>query len=227
MERREVPQRIKNHIFELLQAAELDDREFAWEMVRGAWAGLPVSQITHRGTGFFLRFDVRLQDGLYYPTVWPGTDRQSLDDDRLKQFVGEWVRRIAPELKAPDLWKLAGSQAPIGAAPDEANTAFSEDDQNKIAEELSRLEQFVYQAEPSLPEGSRRAIAARFSYLKQAAARLGRVDWASIVIGQLFAMVTEKLITVQTFTGLYSLAATLFSKVLMLGSGIITKLLGG
>lgn len=145
----------------------------------GAWAGLPVSQVTHQRTGFFLRFDVRLQDGLCYPTVWPGTNRQSLNDDGLKQFASEWVKRIAPELKAPDLWRLALNQSPIGTDPGDANTAFSDEEQKRIGQELSRLEQFVYQAEPSLPEGDRRAVAARFSHLKEAAARLGRVDWAT------------------------------------------------
>jgi hypothetical protein len=46
-----------------------------------------------------------------------------------------------------------------------------------------------------------------------------------MVIGQLFAMTTEKLITIQTFTSLYHLASNLLSKFLS-AVDVAAKLLG-
>ena len=82
------------------------------------------------------------------------------------------------------------------------------------------------QAEPQLPAEARNAIAARFRFMKEAAGRLGRLDWTSIVVGQLFSMASEKLITTQTFTGLYNLAATMLQHALSLAGALATKLIG-
>jgi hypothetical protein len=53
----------------------------------------------------------------------------------------------------------------------------------------------------------------------------GLIGW-TLVVGQFFSMAAEKIITVQTFQGLYSLAADLLGKALAVGTGIAAKLLG-
>ena len=100
------------------------------------------------------------------------------------------------------------------------------EEQRQVADGLRQLEAFIANAEPDLPEEKRRAVAARFDYIKAASARLKRLDWTSMVVGQMFAMATERLITWQTFLGLYNLAARAFGNVLAAGDAA-AKLLGG
>jgi hypothetical protein len=189
--------------------------------VKGDWAHLQVSQLVHVHTGFHIIFDIGSEESNYRPHLWPGSKYTALADDQVRKVVQEWVRVIAPEVRAPNLWDLAAQQQRIATDPATGNTPFTAAERREIGEGLQRLQEHVQQAEPSMKPEHRAALAARMSYLDKAADRLGRLDWTSLVIGQLFAMATEKIITVQTFTSLYSLAADLFGRVLAIGPAVV------
>jgi hypothetical protein len=225
MDRRELPPTLKNKVLEALQAQGLDPSEFQWLIVKGPWAHLQVSQLIHHRTGFFFVFDMSSGGG-YHPQAWPGGDLGEMHSARMMDLAQRWVIEIAPEIKAPDLWQLAADQPRIGTDPGSANTPFTQAEQLGVGRSLFRLEEFVYQSEPSLEPGKRQAVVARFAYLKDAATRLGRIDWMTLVVGQFFSMASERIITVQTFHGLYSLAGDLLRQIVTLGTGIADTLLG-
>lgn len=224
MNKRELPPTLKNQVFDMLQAAGLDWSEFDWQLVKGPWAHLQVSIVTHLRTGFFFLFDVGHQDD-FHPKSYPGREWPDMDGASMIQVCKSWVDQIAIEIKAPDLWALAAGQGGIGTDPTGGNSHFTPDEQRQIGEGLQQLEEYVFRAEPELPPEKRQAVSARFKYLRDAVARLGRLDWMSLVVGQLFAMASEKIITVQTFTSLYHMAGGLLGKFLAAGAAAL-KLAG-
>lgn len=220
-----MPPSVKNAIFQAIQDVDLDPGEFEWDLVEGPWMrALYVSRLMHKRTGFFLVFDMGTSD--YHLYAWPGGEHHDLGQPRVTDLAKEWVRLIESEIKQPDLWQLFKEQQRLGADPQTENTPFTAEEQARIAEGLVLLEEHVYQSEPDLPIEKRHAVAARFRFLKDAAARLGRLDWMSMVIGQLFAMASERIITVQTFHSLYNMAAVTFGKMLQV-AGQVANLLGG
>jgi hypothetical protein len=207
--RRELPPLMKNEAFACVQAEGLDWAEFQWELVKGPWAFNLVSRLYHPRTGFYFLFDA--SDHGFAPQGWPGGQFGSSLDSRLTMdYFRQWVKEIlAPEINAPDMWKLAAEQKGIGTDPSTANTPLTIDEQRQLSEGFRQLEAYVDTAEPLMPAEKRRAVAARFEYLRGAAPRLGRVDWITLVVGQLFGMASEQIVTVQTFTALYHLASGL------------------
>lgn len=226
MDRRELPPTLKNYVFETIQSKGLDWTEFEWTTVTGPYAErYQVSQLNHPRTGFFFLFDVG-SSGDYQLTAWPGGVNNDRSIAEVKELVEEWIDAIAPELQAPDFWRIAGEQHKIGTDPRPANTPFTRKEQQQIGEGLSRLEEFVYQSEPELVTEKRAAVGARFGYLRSAVKRLGRIDWMTLMVGQFFGMATEKIITVQTFQGLYNLAASLLGTAITASTSVASKLLG-
>jgi hypothetical protein len=65
------------------------------------------------------------------------------------------------------------------------------------------------------------------SNLREAAGRLGRIDRATLVVGQMFNMATEKIITVQTFQSLYNMAGSLFQGLLSVAHAAAASCLTG
>jgi hypothetical protein len=224
MDRRELPPSLKNYAFEVIQANGMDPTEFRWTLVRGSQAGFQVSHLEHVRTGFFVLFD--LGGAGYYPTAWPGRKFEAITEGSLEQVIQSWAARIGPEVQAPDLWTLSAEQKRIATDPSQANAQFTADEQRQLEAGLAQLEEFVYQSEPDLPDDKRQAVKARFGYLRAAVARVGRIDWTSLVVGQLFSMVAEKIITVQTFTAAYNVAANLLTKFLASGTAVAGRLLG-
>ena len=227
MDRRELPPTLKNYVFETIQSKGLDWSEFEWLVLKGPYAErYQVSQLNHPRTGFFFLFDVG-SSGDYQLRAWPGGLYNDRSIAELKELVEEWVDEIAPELEAPDLWRIAGDQHKIGTDPRPANTPFTPMEQQQIEDGLFRLEEFVYQSEPELVAEKRAAVVARFGYLRSAVKRLGRIDWMTLMVGQFFGMAAAKIISAQTFQELYNLAASLFGTAITAGSSAASKLIGG
>jgi hypothetical protein len=221
----------KNRVFEMLQEHGLDVLEFKWDFVKGPSTHNTVSLVSHKRLNVHFTFDVA-SDGLYWLSSYPATTASSasgkdLGAEGMMQHCRTWIEAIAPQVKAPDLWAFATQQEGIPSPT--RNTPFTPDERHRLAEGLRQIEEFVYNAEPSLEPPQRAAIAARFKFLEQATQRLGRLDWTTIVVGNFFQMASEKLITVQTFTSLYHMAGQMMSSILRLGTSVAdvaTKLIG-
>src|SRR5262245_52593093 len=114
---------LKNEALSLLMAAGLDWSEFTWQPFTSNYTLCTVSRIVHPRTAFYFVFDPS-KDGKYKPDCWPEdvtVGASLLSQAGIVAAFKRWVSAIAPEIKAPDLWKLAAEQKTLAADPNQEN----------------------------------------------------------------------------------------------------------
>jgi hypothetical protein len=99
------------------------------------------------------------------------------------QILRRWLKEIKTNHETPDLWEDLGEGTQIVALmEDQANTPFSKEEQDRIAEVLAEV---IRQARETygLPEDQLRLLEAKLDYLVEAAPHSRRIDWLNTAIG--------------------------------------------
>lgn len=187
----------KNKILELVLAEGLERADFYWIDEDGH-----APRLVHRKTNYIFQFGDWSGGGTarYHLTWQPAyhaaqTDTYSETWPAVIHVVAKWVAAIADEHRAIDLWKTVGEAIPAPATQpfNEENTPFSDAERKAIVARLDELEHYIAETH-HLPEAQRQEVAGRLDYLKGAAGRLGRIDWRNIFVGQMVAMVFDRLV---------------------------------
>jgi hypothetical protein len=106
--------------------------------------------------------------------------------DVLVQF-GQWADEVRYIADTPDLWeelKRAPEILAATQAADASNAPFTADEQEEIGRRLDETKQLVRQ-QLELTGDQLAAVDQKLDELKEASKRLGRKDWATILIGGL------------------------------------------
>jgi hypothetical protein len=129
------------------------------------------------------------RDGRYTATMTIGSVARgrlsSCTWDQLLDGLAEWAQEVRYEAETPDLWaELKQVPAVLASAQgeDASNAPFSSDEQAEISNRLDAVKQLVRE-QFELTDDELAAVDQKLDELKEASKRLGRKDWATIIIG--------------------------------------------
>lgn len=190
----------RNHIFETVQNRGISPSEFTFEETVSKLRRQ--ASLTHRPTG-------------YYFTINLGPPFQSEFDDRPNfavsfspgdNFISEaescnhwpevigcidhWIFYILRETQAPDLWDGLGTSNQLlqdTAEQSSDNLPFTPAELPHVRNCLEEIKAYVIKTK-ELTEAQRKIVDARFDHMEEAATRMGRKDWLSLVVGNLMGI---------------------------------------
>jgi hypothetical protein len=171
----------KNHIFETIQEAGLDPKEFDLQ------DDAVEVRIKHKWSlsCFIIGGDPLRYVGRY--VVGDGTDWpfEVYSWQTMISRISSWLEKVKHDLETPDLWaKLQREAEVLGANFDDVaeNTPFTPDERKVIVGRLQELAEHARRTY-SLSETQMRVLEAKLDYLATAASRLGRIDWRNAFAG--------------------------------------------
>jgi hypothetical protein len=177
-----------NRIFEAIQAAELDPREFHLEnddaevSIKHKWSASHFT-IVPDPSHYVGRCVVG--DGMDWPI-----DQYTWQS--LVTRIGSWLEDVKRDLEMPNLWAelQRDPQLLFGADSDDGaeNKPFTQAEQNEIAARLHELAERARRTY-SLSATQMRALEAKVDYLVTAARRLGRIDWLNVCAGAILGYI--------------------------------------
>jgi hypothetical protein len=188
----------RNEVFETIQDRGHRPEDFEWEelLTYGGNMSGPLLRYRPVPTFYFLfareveGFVVRFAPG--YESWESPTLGYGKWDDLVSPQLALWLDCIKRETQAPDLWGQLEQGRELLQAADatDDNTPFTPEEQTQVAAQLREIKEYLF-ATHSLSATQQVTIETRLAYLEQAATRMGRKDWSTILIGTLFSVVVE------------------------------------
>jgi hypothetical protein len=170
---------MRNDIFQAIQAAGLDPKEFELEddgseaRIKHKWSASCF--IIARKSGYYSSRYV-VVDG----PEWPA-DTYSWQASAAR--VSAWLAEVKRDLETPDLWaELQRESQLLGANADDVA------EQKEIVARLQALAEHVRRTY-RLSASQMRALDAKLDYLADAARRLGRKDWLNVCAGAILGYI--------------------------------------
>jgi len=180
----------KNEVFLSIKGKALDPSEFDWRTYKFVSGNYVVSELEHKDTGYYFRFNVHTRG--FEAIRSPGRDR--IKDNisfplwsDFRSIFNEGIELIEKEIQAPDLWgKLLeeGKILTLEKLSAEMNTEFTPDEQLDIAERLKSLEKQVKDT-TELTKENVDFLREKIEYLVEASRRQKRIDWVYMAVGVL------------------------------------------
>jgi hypothetical protein len=202
----------RNRVFQAIEAVGLDPATFEW--------GAAGRMLRHEGTSSAFWFVKSLPDRFVdrlrrrvsralgdaalaeSPTGYTLVDGRASTSfaadnwEELEQAFQRWLYELRAELDEPDLWAQLGDGGGDGGYAG-ANSRFTEEEVGEIRAQLDKILEEV-QEQSQLSAGEIKDLQDRFEYLKDAAARLGRLDWRNLVAGVMLTAITEAILPPET-----------------------------
>jgi hypothetical protein len=184
-----------------------DPQTFYWHQTDEA------PTLVHKATGFYFMFvEVPLEDreamnhGGDFIAEWsPGTDTRVKRDDGffwagLTSAVERWLEGLTSELTAPDVWAELAEETVAGI--ERGKDPFTEPELQQIDHRLDDLLSYA-RANYELTDGAVTRLEADITYLKDAARRLPRLDWANAALGTALGWLLSAVVPPERFSGLF------------------------
>jgi hypothetical protein len=183
----DLPKYKRNDLFKAIQKAGMDPGEFDLSV------GAKEATLRHLPSpaSFVLSGDVTEYAVRRVAGDGPVEERTGLSWYRVEEQIGLWVSDVKWHVEIPDLWaELQRKRGLLAAISDDAveNTAFTDAEQQQIAEQLKELKEYVGRTR-SLSESQMRLLDERLQYLVDAAKRVGRRDWLLMFAGVMLSYV--------------------------------------
>jgi hypothetical protein len=180
----------QNDVFRAIQEAGFDPNEFEWHERMGDFDRMaPVPTIVHVPTGYLFLFD---WNGGHLASYSPGRDRPytTLSTGGWANQLGavsNWLRYLAREYHAPDLWGELTRQHELADAAIEPieegeDRPFTLEEQAEIAQQLTEIKERLAREE-QLTGQRLQALEAGIEYLLDASKRAGRQEWLKLFYG--------------------------------------------
>jgi len=221
----------RNDVLQLLQQyAGFDGSEFTLEESveeepeRYSYGSYRSTRLLHKPTGYYFRF------GKGFCMYCPGA-RSKLEAvkhesswEAIRGMLVQWANRVKAESEAPDLWAtINNGQGFIQQAPTSIdNSPFTKDEQSLIADKLDDLEDHL-KRQDQFAEDQLDHLHSEFTYLKEAATRIGRKDWRLIAFSVLAGQVLALTLPPETAQAFMQLAQSLFQWIWVAGQHLLTQ----
>jgi hypothetical protein len=127
-----------------------------------------------------------------------------------------WLVHIRRETEIPDLWDgLEGDNQLLQDATGQSseNLHFTQAELTQVRGALEEIKSSVLQTK-ELTDTQRRIVDARFNHMEEAATRMGRKDWLTIVIGNLLGIAFSLALNGDSTRDLFGFAALVIKRVL-------------
>jgi hypothetical protein len=131
------------------------------------------------------RYDASMVVG---SAVWDSC--QSATWPQILANLGRWADEVNYETNTPDLWAELKRVPEVMAAaqsPEASNASFTPAEQAEVSSRLDEVKQLVRQ-QFELTDDQLAAVDQKLDELEEASKRLGRKDWATILIGGLVSV---------------------------------------
>jgi hypothetical protein len=177
----------KNQIFEAIQNAGLDPKEFdlnnddAEARLKHKWSK----------SYFIIGGDAGKYVGSYAAGDTPEWPYEVYSWEPLMKRISSWLEEVKRDIETPDLWDELQREAEllgIGADETTENTPFTGDEQKEIVGRLQELAEYV-RITYSLTSEQMRVLDEKINYLNDAKGRLGRTDWRGVFVGAIVSYV--------------------------------------
>jgi hypothetical protein len=217
----------QNGIYQLAERAGLNPLDFSWDTTDQEYRGT-TERITHGPTQAWLDFSIT-NDRNIWMQWWPrfGTADPRLFTaswDGALMWVAPWLDEVKKNHDAPDLWAEARNARALSDVVGDVeadNTPFTLEEVELLKPRLQDVADRIESSQP-LDAEQKQVVRKRFQYLLEAAQRgVGRVDWLSIFIGQLFEMGLEKILEPSTVYQAMSYARTALSGLYHFGERLL------
>jgi hypothetical protein len=179
-----------NDLFTAITEHDLDPGDFLQTLWSGEWAGFTtqsqVPTIMYRRNGDYLFAIEEFRPGQFTAATRPATYSKMRVHhpaywDGIVEHFHRWLDAVKAEVESPNLWAELAARHLTGAVPATSNNSpFSQKEQRHLQEQIDRILAAV-----QLDQDQLTVVSADLDYLKEAASRSGRRDWALLVVGTL------------------------------------------
>lgn len=210
----------RNEILALITEVKLDPSHFEWQEVPSEHeSDILVSKLVYVPTDFFCTFDVYRDPyrNLNRRTSYSPSPDLTVESRWLESWQDQidacrgWLRTLAKEVAAPDLWASITADRSLVVAlsyAEDDNSSFSQTEQQDIAVQLAEIRSLII-ASTQLGQEKIGLVESRLAYLQDSSQRLGRKDWKNLALGVVFTILLQLALGPDTSRELWRLISTL------------------
>ncbi len=209
----------KNQLFTTIQDKGMSPADFAFEIEETILKDEKIT-ITHKTTGYY--FAVVINSAVNYRTTFSPGKTAVISHGKHTSWVGVvqnvelWVEYLKREIETVDLWEaLVYDNQLVQEATQQPseNLPFSESELPDVWKALDEIKSYVVKTH-ELSEDQKKIVDARFSYIEEAAKRMGRKDWVNIVISNLLSIVITLSLSGESTRDLFQFAGQVVRQLL-------------
>jgi hypothetical protein len=209
-----LPKWKKNEIFEAIQKAGLDPKEFD---VKDADSKVRLEDKWSKSY-FIIGGDAGRYVGSYGAGDTPDWPYEVYSWNTLMDRLSRWLKEVKLDLETPDLWQELQREAKLlGNTSNEAveNTRFTADEQKEIVQKLQELAEHV-RVTYSLSPKQVRVLDEKIDYVIAATGHLGRIDWRNAFVGAIVGYVLSAAIPPESARSIFLTFITLLRSIAQL-----------
>ena len=219
----------RNHVFSTIQNRGISPTDFEFKEIKSD--DIETCSLVHLQTGYF--FDIDLPGHVshetfdedsrpaFQATFSPGSSFRTESHgcyawSDVLQNLELWISYMIRETETPDLW--AGLEADnqlikIATEQPSDNLPFTQVELPQVRKCLEDIKAYVVRTN-EFSETQKKIIDARFKHMEEAATRMGRKDWTSLVIGNLVSIVITLAFSGDSTRDLFRFAGEVVRKIL-------------
>lgn len=213
----------KNALFKLAQDHGIPPGDFQYEAHQylNESSFLSVPRLLHV-SGFWFRVDRDDTRGFvatYSPSneTYQPAERQGISWVGVLSSAKEWMVLLKREIAAPDLWAALSDENALFQNGDAKETSdnlpFTPAELPEVRRCLEEIKAYVMEV-TTLTEAQARIVAARFDHMEEAASRMGRKDWVTLIVGSLVGVASSLALTGDSTRDIFGFAALALKKFL-------------
>jgi hypothetical protein len=214
----------RNEVFKTIQDSGFVPSDFEWAEVESRHGFSRVPQLRHIPTGYYFsieRGEIDYNETGFFVSYSPGLETQHDGDTsgtwvNVVKAVAFWLKNVRRETELPDLWdSLEGGNQLLQDDTEQSsdNLPFTQAELPQIRIALEEIKTYVLKTK-DLTEAQRNIVNARFSHMEEAATRMGRKDWLSLVVGSLLGVAFNIALNGDSTRDLFGFAALILKRVL-------------
>lgn len=213
----------KNALFKLVQDSGINPNDIEYEeyQYRKRLKSLKVPRLVHVSRAFWFRVDCDDLSG-FVCTYTPSPETYQPQERMIVNWAGvltaanEWMGLLKREIETHDLWAALPTERLFQSSGSEEtsdNNPFTPAELSEVRKCLKEIKAHVMKV-TTLTMAQTKIVEARFEHMEEAATRMGRKDWFSLVIGSLVGVVTSLSLDGPSTRDIFGFAALALKKVL-------------
>ena len=204
----------RNGVFKLVQNNGFQPTEFEWRIDSG-FGGVSEPLLFHTPSGYWFRFGVDLGFGGVTSVVFSPAKESiqatvyKLSWEEILRYANAWLGYLKRETEIPDLWDaVTRGNDLLQGEPEQAtdNAPFTPNELPHVRKCLEEIKAYIIKTK-ELTEAQRKIVDARFDHMEEAATRMGRKDWLSLVVGNLMGVAFSLALNGDSTRDLFGFAA--------------------
>ncbi|MBH0176693.1 MAG: hypothetical protein HP491_02215 [Nitrospira sp.] len=211
----------RNELFRLIQDQKLSPADFELRSVHSDESDNFVPVVTHTATEFHFSIELNTHfnrdQSPFLVHFSPGNELHLQSEyaknwHEVTQLFSSWLDYVKRETELPDLWSGLQDSQFLQEQPSD-NLAFSPEELSKVRESLDDIKAYVL-GTYEMTATQRKIVESRFDHMEEAASRMGRKDWFSLVVGNLIGVASTLALTGDSTKDLLGFAVLLIKKIL-------------